>query len=140
RLAVTWPPHDMQGSIELRSMADPTAPGQRIAAPKGDLGTRSYSDGVLSPDGTKLAFLDAAPFAGGGVDLVVRAGAPAGPPEPLRLTLPTGAAPTFLDYDGRFVVVSTRFGWPPLVLDTAEATPTWRQISGVTGTVTIDRF
>lgn len=124
--------------LELRALSDPTGPTERIAAPTGDLGTRGYSLGVVSPDGTKVAFVDTAPWDSEQPDVVVRSTGSGR--ELLRTTLPRGETPPFLDYDGRYIVVSANSpGWPPLVLDTDEATPTWRQVTGVTGTVTIDR-
>lgn len=124
--------------LELRSLADPNGTPVVIRAPAGDLGTRRYSSGVLSPDGSRMAFLDSPPY-DAAADVVVRRTV-GEPPELVRVTLPVGSRPALLDYDGRYVVVSMPFGWPTLVLDTTEATPTWRQLTAVTGTVTIDRF
>ena len=130
--------NDTGAWLELRSLADPNGMPVVIRAPAGDLGRRRYTSGVLSPDGPRLALRDSPPY-DTAADVVVRRTA-GEPPELARVTLPVGARPALLDYDGRYVVVSMPFGWPALVLDTAESAPTWRQVAAATGTVTIDRF
>ena len=128
-------PVDNRTGLEYRTV-DPNIEGTIIVAPHGDLGERSYTFPHLDPTGSRVAFIDTPDYATDNPDLVIRS--LAGGPELFRLSLPWPATPTFLDFDGRWVVIS-RAGLPALIIDTKAATPTYYQVSNATGIVTLDR-
>jgi hypothetical protein len=141
---VSYPGYGLEYHALSGLACDPTlepgiaCTGKAIPAPPAVAGVQHYYVlPVLDPAGKRVAFVDIAEPAADKPALVlsdVKSGQ-----EALRLSLPwPWHRPTFLDFDGRWAVVS-REGLPPLVVDTKATTPTFYQVSNATGMVTFDR-